>query len=128
MYVYGGDLNVGTGFPAEVHKFDGASLTQLSSSTNLALVIIESLVCYQGDVTVGFRRDYSATPVPPAFCRITRKRLASSGVNAAQRVAHNHNDAIVVNDTLFLTMGSAYADSVYGRWLMEKLAPSRRTT
>jgi hypothetical protein len=112
MVVHGSDLYVGTGYPAEVHKFDGTTWTQISNFNNSDLLIVESLVSYRGDLVIAFGKNWWVTPSPPSVMSYN----ATNGwaqVGATQpgewRIAHNHNDAIVVNDTLIVSAGSAYA-------------------
>lgn len=118
LEVHGGALYIGTGYPAEVFKYDGATVQQVSNFNNPALVIVETMVSYRGELIVGFGREYwqDSSPCVLAYNGTDWKDVGETQPGA-WRASHNFNASVVVNDTLFVSMGSLYGD--VSLWALE---------
>lgn len=111
LHVHNEELYVGTGYPAEVFKFDGSVWSQVSNFNTPDLVIVETMTSYRGELVVAFGRNFWADVPPP--CVLAYNGTDWQPIGTTQpgdwRASHNFNASVVVNDTLFVSMGSYYA-------------------
>lgn len=113
LEVHNGNLYIGTGYPAEVFKFDGTTFSQISNFNNPNLLIVETMVSYRGDLVVGFGREIGSNTNPPcvmSYNDIDGWLQVGETQPRAWLASHNFNTAVVVNDTLMMSMGSLYGD------------------
>jgi hypothetical protein len=111
LKVHNGELHIGTGYPAQVWRYDGSRFEKIADlSKNEAVPIVETITSYREHLIIGVGRDFGRDPKAPTVMSYDGKEWAPVGITnpGAWKASHNFNASIVFRDTLIVTQGSAY--------------------
>jgi hypothetical protein len=111
LNVHRDELYIGTGYPAQVWRYDGSRFEQLIDlSKTGAVPIVETMASYRGHLVIAVGRDFSQDPNAPTVLSYDGREWRPVGITnpGAWKASHNFNASIVFGDTLIVTQGSTY--------------------